>query len=616
MAEHILVGISLMIVIGIFVQWISWKLKLPSILILIIAGIIAGPVTEIVQPDKYFGELLFPMISISVAIILFEGGLNLKIKELLGTGKVLRNLITTGLAVTWIFATAASVFILNLDLNISILLGAILVVTGPTVIIPILKELRLSGQSNYIAKWEGIVNDPVGALLTILVFEGILAEGFNEVTTQAIWGITKTIIFATAIGAAGFWLILILIKSNLLPEALQSPVTLAVVIAVFTASNLIQLESGLFAVTIMGILLGNQKSAEVKSIVKFKENLRVLLISFLFIVLSARLNISDISLLDINSFIFVAILILIIRPAAVLLSTFNSKLTWKEKLMLSWMAPRGIVAAAVASLISLKLVNAGYPDSVYLAPVVFFVIVSTITVYGLTARPLGRILGLIQKDPQGVIILGAHKFAREIGKSIKHEGFDILLVDTNIMNISAAKENGLNTYYGSILSEKIEEEIDLNNYGRLLALTINKEVNSLAAIYFSEHFGKNEVYQLSVEVKGDEELKKLSEELRGRTLFGKEYSYEFLDKLFHSGIIQTVEFKNSFSYKDFVSGQKERKIIPLFIVTSEKKLMVYSTGSNLEPRNGEKLIYLSLRREIIEKENFYVSLSNSTSSPR
>lgn len=592
MDEEILVGLSLIIVLGISVQWIAWKLKLPSILFLIITGILAGPVFGIIHPDEYFGDLLFPIISLSVAVILFEGGLNLKIRELLHTGQVLRNLITIGIAVTWLLTTLGAIFILNLELNISILIGAILVVTGPTVIIPIIKEIKLSGQISSLVKWEGIVNDPIGALLTILVFEGIIAEGFQALTAHTIWSIAKTVLFASAVGFAGTLLIIVLIKYNLLPEPLQSPVTVASVVGVFTLSNAIQLESGLFAVTIMGIYMMNQKTAPIKSIVMFKENLRILLISFLFIVLSARIEISTLSLLDLKSFLFVGFLILLVRPAAVYFSTIKSNLSWKEKLMLAWMAPRGIVAAAVASLMSIKLIDIGHSDSEYLVPVIFLVIVLTITVYGLTARPLGRWLGLIQKDLQGCIILGAHEFARSIGKLLKDEGFNVLMIDTNASNIYEAKKLGLKTFHGSILSEHIEDEIDISAYGRLLALTHNEEVNSLAALYFSDYFGRNEVYQLSIETDTEKQGQNVSKELRGRILFDVNYTYEYLEKYYVEHDIKTAVFENGFSYEDLLLMHKNQELIPLFLISSGRKLQIFSVNDKPTPRTGEKLVYL------------------------
>ena len=335
MTEKFIIGLSAIVVSGVLAQWIAWKFRFPSILLLLIFGFIAGPVTGFLRPDIFFGDLLFPFVSISVALILFEGGMNLRFSELKIVGSLIRNLITIGILVTWILTTIAAYFILNFPFTLSCLFGAILVVTGPTVILPILRHVKPKGQINSILKWEGIVNDPIGALLAILVFEAVFASGVREATLQVGFAILKSVIISSSIGLLGGYIIALLIKRDLIPDFLQNPASLTMVVLIFTASNLVQEESGLFSVTIMGIYLANQKKISIKHIIEFKENLRTLLISVLFIVLAARLNFNDLNQLNIGSFVFVGILILIIRPAAVFFSSIGTKFNWKEKFWIS-----------------------------------------------------------------------------------------------------------------------------------------------------------------------------------------------------------------------------------------------------------------------------------------
>ncbi len=593
MNQHFLIGLSAIIVFGILAQWISWRLRFPSILLLLIFGIIAGPVTNFLDPDLFFGDLLFPFVSISVSIILFEGGLNLKFSELKAVGGIIRNLITIGIIVTLILSVLGAYYILGFSFYISFLLGSILVVTGPTVILPILRHVKPKGQLNSILKWEGIINDPIGALMAILVFESIIAGEFQDATVVAVIGILKTILISSSFGLIGGFFIMLLIKKQLIPDFLQNPAALTFVIAVFTASNLVQAESGLFAVTVMGIFLANQKSVSITHIIEFKENLRLLLLSVLFIILAARLKITDLQMLNVYSFLFVGILLIFVRPLSVFLSTIGSHLNIKEKIFLSWMAPRGIVAAAVSSLFSIELIRAGHPEAEVLVPIMFLVIIVTITVYGLSSSPLAKWLGLSNPNPQGCLIIGAHPLARAIGNVIKSKGFKVLLVDTNYYNIKEARMEGLAAYQGSITSQNILDNIDLEGIGKLLALTPNKEVNSLSALYFIKIFGSNKVYQLTIEEDDRKQGKQVSKELRGQILFGNNISYNLLqNKIIEGWIVKSTPITEEFNYDDFLVTYNKEKSIPLFLINENKNLVVFTSEYKPVPKAGQTIISL------------------------
>jgi NhaP-type Na+/H+ or K+/H+ antiporter len=594
MSEHLLVGLAAIIVLGIGAQWLAWRISLPAILLLLVFGFIAGPVTGLINPNQLFGNLLLPLVSVTVAIILFEGGLSLKFSEVREVTAVIRNLVTVGVLVSWVLTSLASYLIFGLGLQISILLGAVLVVTGPTVIIPLLRHVRPSGRVGSILKWEGIIIDPIGAVLAVLVFEVIISVGLEKATTQVVVSIFKTLVIGTVLGLAGAKLVIVILKRHWVPDFLQNPVSLMIVVFVFVCSNVIQVESGLLSVTLMGIALANQKWVSLKHIVEFKENLRVLFISSLFIILASRLTIDELSyVLNFKGFIFLVLMILVVRPLSIFISTYFTDLNLKEKLFLSWMAPRGIVAAAVASVFALRLAEAGYEQAERIIDITFLVITGTVAIYGLTAFKVARRLGLAKPNPQGLLIVGAHIWARSIAKFLHENGFQVSLVDSNWANVSAARQEGLQAYYENILLEDISEDIELDGIGKLIALTRNDEVNSLAALHFIEDFGRSQVYQLpklsKFSAKSEESI---PQHLRGRLLFGAEATFSYLDSKFASGAsLKKTPLTDEFNYDSFQSLYGE-KALPLFLIKESGELVVMALDNTPIPLPGQYLISL------------------------
>jgi NhaP-type Na+/H+ or K+/H+ antiporter len=348
--EHLLVGLASIVVLGIAAQWISWRLRMPAILVLLVVGFVAGPVAGFVHPDALLGDLVFPLVSLSVAVILFEGGLSLDIAELRDLGRVIGRLLTVGALVTWALSTVFAILLLGLPPGIALLFGAVLIVTGPTVIIPLLRHIRPTARVGSAVKWEGIVNDPVGAILGVLVFEALIAGGLEAGLSMVVPGMMNAAVVGTLIGLAAASVVVLLMYRHWLPDYLESPVALALVFMAFAGANHLQQESGLLAVTVMGSALASQKLVSVHGIVEFKENLRVLLIAVLFIILAARLPLTDPDYFGMGSIGFFLALVLVVRPAAVLASTWGSSLNWRERTFIAAMAPRGIVAAAVSDL--------------------------------------------------------------------------------------------------------------------------------------------------------------------------------------------------------------------------------------------------------------------------
>ncbi len=593
MAESLIISLASIIILGVGAQWLAWRLHLPSILLLMIIGFIAGPITGFLNPDEILGDLLLPIVSLSVAVILFEGGMSLSFLELPRVGTVVRNLVSIGVLVNLLIIAVAAWLIFGLNFSLALLLGSILVVTGPTVIGPVLRHVRPIGPVSPILKWESSLNDPIGAILAVLIFQVLLASEFWQATSLVAMLLLKTVVAGILVGIIGQWLMVQFLKRYWIPDSLQNPVSLMMVVGVYTASDLLQSESGLLTVTVMGVALANQKTVTVKHIIEFKENLRVLLISILFILLSARLELSSLGQISVGSVTFLGVLMFVGRPAAVLASTVGSGLNWRERLFLAWLAPRGLVAGAIASVFSLRLVERGYPQAELLVPLTFLVIICTVAIYGLTAFPVARWLKLAQPKPQGVLIVGAHPLSRAIAHTLRSEGYNVLLADNNWANISSARMEGLPTYYGSILTEYVLDEIELGGIGRLLALTPNDEVNTLASLHFAGVFGRAEVYHLSP--KDDSTMGKEKtplQHLRGRLLFGEGITYTFLsDRFLSRSLVKKTLLTEEFDYMAFQSLYAN-SAIPLFLIDKNGELIVFTKDNPPKPRPGQTLISL------------------------
>jgi NhaP-type Na+/H+ or K+/H+ antiporter len=591
LTEHVLIGLASVIVLGIAAQWLAWRLRLPAILLLLVFGVIAGPVSGILYPDEVFGDLLFPLVSVSVAIILFEGGLNLRIGELRQVGRVVRNLTTTGILITWVLAAAAAHLVAGLKIAPAVLLGAILVVSGPTVIIPLLRQVRPKGNVGSIVKWEGIVNDPIGAILAVLVFEVILAGSMREGTSLVILGVVKSVLAGGLIGLLGAGAIVLLLKRYLIPDFLQNPVSLMVVVVTYVAANAVQMEAGLLAVTVMGIALANQRLVSIKHILEFKENLRVLLISSLFIILAARLPVGQMLLSNPGGWFFVGLLIVVVRPVMVFVSTWRSNLNVRERLFLCWMGPRGIVAAAVVSIFAIRLAEAGFAGFADLVPLTFMVITATVAVYGLTASPVARWLKVARPNPQGVLFAGAHTWAREIAEVLKKEGIEVALVDSNWENITEARSAGCRAQYASILAENLLYDLPLDGIGRLIALTPNDEVNSLAALHFVDIFGRSEVYQLPPAGDRDNSRQAVMPlHLRGRFLFDQRADYAYLTARFRAGaVVKKTPLTEEFDFAAFKEMYGE-EALPIFVIVESGELRVCTAANPPAPGPGQVLI--------------------------
>ncbi|HOT77015.1 MAG TPA: sodium:proton antiporter, partial [Candidatus Wallbacteria bacterium] len=569
LTEHLLLNLTMILFLGALAQWLAWRYRFPSIAFLLLFGFMAGPIGRFIDPDKLFGKTFIPIVSLSVAFILFEGALSLKFSEVVSTRKVVRNLVTLGALITLVLSAAASYYILKLDIWLSLLFAAILTVTGPTVILPLLRHIKPVSKVSSVLKWEGIVVDPIGAILAVLVYQAMITGEFESSHIFILKHFLKIVsagFLAGALGAAFFYTLL---KNYLVPEFLQNPFTLALVACVFTGSNILMEESGLLAITVMGIMLANQKKVDVKNILVFKENLRVLLISILFILLSSRLRIRDFEYLNAGSLIFMALLIFAIRPACVFASAFKSDLNFREKLFISFMAPRGIIAASVSSVFALNLVEAGHKNAAMLVPLTFMVIVITVLFYSIVSPWLARRLGISNTDPQAVIIIGAQPPVIKVALALKDAGIQTLLLDNNPRRIDDAVALGLTAYASSIMADNIIDEIEISSYSKVLAMTSNDKVNSLAVIRFAEHFEKNEMFQIASKLNTA-----IPRSLTGRQLFRENLSYLAFEEFFNQGALPVnIPVNSEFAIEEFEKKYGKEAMV-LFFIDIQNRLTV------------------------------------------
>jgi NhaP-type Na+/H+ or K+/H+ antiporter len=460
---------------------------------------------------------------------------------------------------------------------------------------PMLRQIRPKGRVNHVLKWEGIVNDPVGAVLAVIILEIIVVGRMAEAPGMLAWGIAKTLLIGIVFSVAGGYVLVVAFRRHWVPDFLHNPVTLAVVLATFVISNSLQKESGLLTVTLMGCLLANQKSFPIRHIIEFKENLQVLLIAGLFVVLSARVEAEVLREVGLPSLLFVLTMILVVRPASVLASTAGTPLNWRERIFLMVMAPRGIVVTALASLFAFSLAQEGDGLGERMFAETLFVVIGTVSVYGLAAGPVARLLGIGNANPTGVLMVGAQPFARMIGVALKKQGVGVALIDSNEGNIKLSEEAGLTAYCGNIHSEEFLEGIDFSNIGKILAVTPNDEINAFAQQELSKFVGRANAFALpqrsSSKVSNDS---RESSDRGADLLFGKEATFGRLAEAFYRGaVVKAVTVSADTAWRDLRDKQNIRGR-PLFLIREDKSVQVHTRLRPIETiRKGNTLLFLT-----------------------
>lgn len=575
-------------------QWLAWRLRIPAILLLLAAGILLGPVLSWLNPDRLFGDLLFPLVSLSVAVILFEGSLTLRFDELKGHGKMVRNLIPAGTLITWAIGTLSAHWALGLSWSIALLFGAIIVVSGPTVIMPLLHAVRPTARLANVLRWEGIVIDPVGALLAVLVFEGIVSTEKSHLISHALTTFGFTLLTGFVTGATSAWLLGNALRRRWLPHYLQNAGTLMLMLGAYGLSNEIAHESGLLTVTVMGIWLANMKAVPVDEILEFKESLTVLLLSGIFIILAARITFGSFAQLGNGLFWVLLALLLVARPLTVWISAIGSNFSWQEKVFLSWLSPRGIVAAAVSALFAFQLEQLGFTDADVLVPLVFSVIMVTVILQSLTARPAALLLKVTQPDDHGFLILGANPIARQIAMALKKCDIPVIVADTNWENIRLARMDNLAVYFGNPMSEHAATHLDLTGIGNLLVVSPYKQLNALATYHFLDWMKKDQIYCLSEGDPDQGARHKTAEKIQQtQGLFGEGITYAKLASLASQGYsIKSTSLSEAFTFEAF-QKQHANKALLLFTLDERKNITPITAGRPAQPKAGYELISLA-----------------------
>ncbi|WP_421823984.1 cation:proton antiporter [Flagellimonas oceanensis] len=600
------------IILGIIAQWVAWRFKLPAILPLILIGLLVGPIATLYTEDGskliepiwngekglFPGEGLYYFVSLAISVILFEGGLTLKRAEISNVGPVITKLITIGTIVTFFGAGVAAHYIFGLSWQISFLFSGLIIVTGPTVITPILRNIPLKKDVSAVLKWEGILIDPIGALVAVLVFEFISVGEGQAFTQTALVEFGKIILFGTTFGFTFAHALAFAIKKDFIPHYLLNVVSLSTVLLVYVESDLFAHESGLLAVVVMGMVMGNMNLPNIKELLYFKESLSVLLISILFILLAANINMSDMELIyNWNTVALFAVIVFIVRPLGVFLSSQGSNLKFNEKLFIGWVGPRGIVAAGIASLFGSKLKLRGEPGADYITPLVFMIVLGTVLLNATTARLFAKLVGVFLKKSEGILIIGASKLSRLIGNYLRKNNRHVVLIDNNQNNVEKAKKLGLEAITANIFSDTLTDNIELNDMGYLMALTGNSDINKFAIDKFQKQFGENGAFRLvnTEEVNDPENNPK-------EGLFSHTDDFiQLMDTVRKHPTIHEIDLEDKEHYDKLIDiTYQERDIVPLFTKAPNGSIEIIPANSKDFTPKGEgfKLVYLGKILEV------------------
>jgi len=591
MHAHLIHFLVLVAVLGIAAQWLAWRLQLPAIVLLLAAGLVAGPGLGWVEPAVELGPVLPAIINLGVAVILFDGGLNLKLHELREAASGVRRLVFPGVAIAWALGSVSAHYAGGLSWPVSLLFGAIVVVTGPTVIMPLLRHARLKRRPASFLKWEGIINDPIGALLAVLVYEYFVYAEQGPSLPLQLGAMALALTGAAALGIATGWLLARLFRRGHVPEFLKPPVMLAAVVASYSLANLLQDEAGLLTTTIVGIVLGNSRLPSIEELRRFKEYVTILLVSAVFILLTADVELATLLRLDWRSAALLAAIIFAARPATVLLSMVGSDTTWRERLLVAWIAPRGIVAAAVAGVFAPGMVDIGYVDAELLVPLIFVLILATVLLHGFSINYIARALGLAAASRGGVMIVGASPWSTALGKLLNDLEISVLMVDASWHRLRAARLEGLPIYYGEILSESAEENLEINDMGYLLAATENDAYNALVCTRFAPELQRSHIFQLPMSDTGEEDPRGLQRTLRGNIAFGEGGDYQGLLRRHYQGwTFQKTQLTENYTYDQYRHDRAEDGIPVLLLRGEKKELLFNSSQREWEPKTGDLLI--------------------------
>ena len=569
-----LIQIGLIAFFSIASQWLGWRIKIPAIVFLLLSGFLAGPVLGLIDPQGLLGDFLHPAISVAVGIILFEGSLTLNFREAKKARFAIRHIVIIGAPVGWVLMAFGGHYLGGLSWPVAITFGALLIVTGPTVIMPILKQARLNDRAGSVLKWEGIINDPIGAVLAVLAYEYFhLTQSGNTTSGEFFIHTGSMLLLVIVLSIVSGVILARILNRGLVPEYMKSAFLTSMVVILFIVCNNILHESGLIGVTLLGITLANLGVTSIDELKRFKETITIMLVSGIFILLTAQIDPNILLNIDWHGYIFIVAILFVIRPITVLLSSIGTTLTRNEIILASWVAPRGIVCAAVAGILGPLLVQAGYPDGAQLLPLAFAIVLVTVLLHGLTAKPLAKKLGLAHKDVDGLIIVGATDWTLQLTETIKKEGIAVMITDKTWHALKPARMADVPTYYGEMLSEETEFNLEMAQYNKLFAATDNPSYNALVCSHYAHEFGRERVFQISARDEDEHERKQITETMRGRTFAAGHIDFWEFTRLYRQGWrFKTTRVNEDFNLEDIHQQQEDKEIQIIGFIKSGKRL--------------------------------------------
>jgi NhaP-type Na+/H+ or K+/H+ antiporter len=525
--DQTLKGLGLVIVLALACRLVSGRVRLPAIVLLLPVGFAAGAATDDVHPDALLGNAYQPLVSLGVGLILFEAGLRLRLDEMRGrTRGVVERLVVVGPLVTGIGVALAVKVLFGLGWGVSAVLGAILVVSGPTVVLPLLAFVRPTDRVRSVLKWEGVLIDPIGALLGVLAFQTVLA-GYEP------GGMALSIGTGLLVGAAGAAVLWVLLRAFQRAAPGQGvAATLMVVVGALVAADLIREDSGFLAATVMGMVLANQTQLDIFRVIAFQATVVELLIAILFVLISASVEPAQVWHLLPEGLALVALMVLVLRPLTVAVGTRRSELSQSERAFMAWLAPRGIVAAATASAFALQLAQAGEAGADDILPISFVVIFATVVLYGLTAAPLARRLGVAGAGESVVLVVGGNVWARAIALALKSAGLGVRLWTGHSEEQTAARDAGLAAGNARLGVDLASREEELEEVTDALLMTESDDFNALAAFELRQELGRDHVYRLAPR---GELLDLVPAYAEGQILFGRDLTFSELTRRFDAG---------------------------------------------------------------------------------
>ncbi len=589
MFEDVVALFSVLMVVAMLCQWLGWFLKLPALVLLSISGILLGPVFGVINPVTQFGsENLGMFISLGVGIILFEGGLLLKFAELKKNPKSILRMIFPGAFISWFILAVGAHYIAGFSLAVSIFIGGLLVVTGPTVIIPMLRQSKPSAKTASVLKWEGIINDPIGALMATIAALYFSYKHFQDHTLEHSMIITAAIFGIIIISLGLGWLLGFLFRHGRVSELLKPPILLSFVMVAYVIGNALQKEGGLVAVTVLGVFLANTKNMRHENMHKFLEYIALILVSLIFIIVTATLKESDIGKINWQMILFVAALIFVLRPLTVIVSTIGTELSFKEKLFVGLVGPRGVVCVAVAGLFAPMLIKAGYADANLLIPCIFLIVFSTVLFSGFFMKPIGKMLGVITPHENELLFVGANRFSIALATTLKQNGISVRMIDHTWRRLKPARQADIQTHYGEVLSHSADHKFEFDDVTHVFASSGNSAYNSLVCSYFAHDLGEQSIIQLAPE-KGENEAWSYQDDFKGKTLVSDEWNFDKLQGLINEGWkFSATKLSDKFTFEDYMA--KNIEAVPIMKI-SEKGIFKFAiSNTEFSAKEGDLLI--------------------------